>query len=174
MQDADSPMPDVDEPPNVGLALQGVREELARTNDLFRRRLLDDRDKRALYDELYRQLELSRAGLIREAIAPVARRVLLAVDRIGQQAGADDFLESVRMELLEIFLQYGLRDVECDGGFDPSQQEAIGQVYGGSSGEVAEIVKGGYWLGDILLRPAQVVLYDGSAASETDGTGLDY
>lgn len=153
--------------PETALAIAQLREELARTNDLFRRRLFDDRDKRALYDELYRQLEISRAGTTREAIAPVARRVLLAADRLSRHANGDEFLLSIQAELLEVFEQYGLRRVPSSGLFDPSQHESLGVVPGPVPGDVASEVRSGYWLGDVLLRPAQVMV-TAQAVSESD------
>ena len=157
-------LPDGDDP-SVGDAgelvtkLEELANEVTRLNDLFTRRLLDDRDKRSLYDELYRQLESSRAGIHREVIAPVLRQTLLAVDRIDERSEPD--------EILEIYRPYGLDEVDTVGTFDPSQHESVGvSTEEGPPGHVADVRRPGYWLGPLLLRPAQVLTFPEALSAE--------
>lgn len=147
--------------------VRALAEEVARLNDLFTRRLLDDRDKRSLYDELYRQLESARGGVHREAIVPVVRQTLLAVDRLDEHGDSDDFLLTLRTEILEIYRPYGLQEVETDGAFDPAKHESVGvSAEQGPAGHVALVRRPGYWLGPVLLRPAQVLTYPDAPAVE--------
>lgn len=153
-----------------------LAQEVAGLRDLFQRRLLEDQARQRMYDELYRQLEFARQGLVEEFVAPLAREILLVVDRIDALAGpsagqsgrgetggdADDAgnLGSVRAELLEILHRRGLREVDASGQeFDPRVHEAVARVPvepGDQVGRVVEVRRPGYALADRLLRPAQV------------------
>ncbi|MFD2081067.1 molecular chaperone GrpE [Actinopolymorpha cephalotaxi] len=150
-----------------------LAKEVAALRDLFQRRLLEDQARQRMYDELYRQLEFARQGLVEEFVAPLAREILLVVDRIDALTGqvardgnandaADDAgnLGSVRAELLEILHRRGLREVDATGQeFDPRVHEAVARVPvepGDQVGRVVEVRRPGYALADRLLRPAQV------------------
>ncbi|GAA2758122.1 nucleotide exchange factor GrpE [Actinopolymorpha rutila] len=145
-----------------------LAQEVAALRDLFQRRLLEDQARQRMYDELYRQLEFARQGLVDQFVAPLAREILLVVDRIdaltGQGAGGEDGdagdLGSVRAELLEILHRRGLREVDASGQeFDPRVHEAVARVPvepGDQVGRVVEVRRPGYALADKLLRPAQV------------------
>ncbi len=151
-----------------------LAQEVAALRDLFQRRLLEDQARQRMYDELYRQLEFARQGLVEEFVAPLAREILLVVDRIDALAGqstaaagggADDAgnLGSVRAELLEILHRRGLREVDASGQqFDPRVHEAVARVPvkpgdpDEQVGRVVEVRRPGYALADRLLRPAQV------------------
>jgi molecular chaperone GrpE len=156
-----------------------LAQEVAALRDLFQRRLLEDQARQRMYDELYRQLEFARQGLVDQFVAPLAREILLVVDRIdaltGQGAGGEaggksggepgteddaENLASVREELLEILHRRGLREVDARGQeFDPRVHEAVARVPvepGDQVGRVVEVRRPGYALADRLLRPAQV------------------
>ncbi|SDS83383.1 nucleotide exchange factor GrpE [Actinopolymorpha singaporensis] len=156
-----------------------LAQEVAALRDLFQRRLLEDQARQRMYDELYRQLEFARQGLVDQFVAPLAREILLVVDRIdaltgqrggggagpqsGEKSGADDDagnLGSVREELLEILHRRGLREVDAWGqDFDPRVHEAVARVpveAADQVGRVVEVRRPGYALADRLLRPAQV------------------
>ncbi|WP_020573664.1 nucleotide exchange factor GrpE [Actinopolymorpha alba] len=142
-----------------------LAEEVAQLRDLFQRRLLEDQSRQGMYDELYRQLRFAQQGLAEQFIAPMAREILLVVDRVDALAahlasGDTDVLESVRAELLEVLHRRGLREVDATGlDFDPRVHEAVARVPVTSPedvGRVVEVRRPGYALEDRLLRPAQV------------------
>lgn len=141
-----------------------LAQEVAALRDLFQRRLLEDQSRQRMYDELYRQLRFAQQGLAEQFVAPMAREILLVVDRIdaiaGQLAGESaEPLVSVREELLEVLNRRGLREVGADGEFDPRVHEAVARVpveRADQVGRVVEVRRPGYALEDRLLRPAQV------------------
>jgi molecular chaperone GrpE len=145
-----------------------LANEVAELRDLFQRRLLDDRSKQQLYDELYRQLQFAQKGLVDQFIAPLVRELLLVLDRIdalradSRSEQTDLLLESVRDELVEVLTRRGLRVVHADGErFDPSKHEAVGRIEvtdPDQVGQVIEVRRPGYVLEERLLRPAQVVV----------------
>lgn len=78
-----------------------------------------------------------------------------------QDPAAADGLEIIARQFNELLHKHGVRRVECVGlPFDPEEQEGLGYVESEQypEGCVAEEVNCGYKLGDILLRPAQVMV----------------
>lgn len=139
--------------------------EVARLREVVERRLLDDQSRQRLYDELYRQLKFAQHDLAEQFVAPMAREILLVVDRIDALAThvppeTVELLASVREELLEILIRRGLREVDAAGEeFDPRVHEAVRRVPVDSPaqvGRVVEVRRPGYALEGRLLRPAQV------------------
>jgi molecular chaperone GrpE len=148
-----------------GDPIQQLANEVAALRDLFQRRLLDDRAKQTMYDELYGQLKFAQQGLAEQFIAPMVRELLLVVDRLDGLAAAvpgesADLLESVRAELLEVLLRRGLRTVDAEGqAFDPRLHEAVERLPVTDDAQVGQVLavrRPGYQLEDRLLRPAQV------------------
>lgn len=142
-------------------SLDALAAEVAELRDLFRRRLLDDKDRRRLYDELYQQLQWAREGLEQQTLAPLLRELCLVIDRIDPET-AGELARSVRDELLEIVARRGVTPIEAAAEpFDPSRHEAVDTVPaapGAPPGQVAAIVRPGYRHGERVLRPAQVVV----------------
>lgn len=148
--------------------LATLSTEVAQLRDLFQRRLLEDRAKQRLYDELYSQLELAKSDLAAQFVTPLAREVLLVVDRVdaGARSATDsavgESLRSICHELLEIFRRRGLRAVEAVGtAFDPRVHEAVESVPVDAAedhGRVLDQRRTGYLLDSRLVRPAQVVV----------------
>lgn len=167
--------PDVMDRPADGAAtaadVRQVSEQVAELRERVERRVLEDQQRQRMYDELYRQLEFARKGLADEYLAPIARELLLVIDRLdvlgtaGQQPSADENgvgqeLLSVRAELAEVLARRGVREVDATGeSFDPRVHEAVGRrVDPERAGRVVEVRRPGYALGDRLIRPAQVVV----------------
>ncbi len=70
-------------------------------------------------------------------------------------------IEIMARQFNELLYKHGVRPIECLGEpFDPEEHEGIGYVAAGDCPEgcVAEEVCSGYKLGDILLKPAQVMV----------------
>jgi molecular chaperone GrpE len=70
-------------------------------------------------------------------------------------------IEIMARQFNELLYRHGVRPVECMGlPFDPEEQEGLGYMETEECPEgcVAEEVCSGYKLGDILLKPAQVMV----------------
>ncbi|GAA1638952.1 hypothetical protein GCM10009733_040120 [Nonomuraea maheshkhaliensis] len=144
--------------------LQTIQEDLAGLLDLFRRRLLTDRENREATAALSEQLGWMRQSMEGAALRPLLYDLVLLADRIESVDEADtDFAKSLHAELLAVLEKYGVAPVaRQDGPFDPEVQEVLSTVItedGGRHGEVARIVRNGYLLGDRVLRPQQVQVY---------------
>lgn len=139
--------------------LRRLGEEVAQLRDLFTRRLLEDKAKTRLYDELYSQLAEARGALARQAVIPLVTELLLVLDRL-QAAPADPFRDSVLAELTEVLLRQGVETVRAEGQFDAAIHDAVATVESTDLpvGVVASLQRHGYSLGPILLRPARVTV----------------
>jgi molecular chaperone GrpE len=108
----------------------------------------------------------------RFAQADVLRSLLDVADNferaLGSMAGDEATVDSVRegVELIHQRFQSVLRDrgvevIEALGAeFDPNCHEALGQIAseGTSAGTVVEVAQQGYRFGDLVLRPARVII----------------
>jgi len=138
-----------------------LKEEVAQLRDLFQRRLFEDKAKNRLYEELYEQLAIARAGLTEQLLAPLFRELLLVVDRVDRLTDCEgDVLRSVSDELLEIMERRGLRRVSARGTFDPAIHEAVRSdpATKQPAGTILDVVRPGYQLGAQMLRAERVVV----------------
>jgi molecular chaperone GrpE len=78
-----------------------------------------------------------------------------------QDPAAASGMEIMARQFQELLNKHGVRPVEClHKPFDPEEQEGIGYIETGQcpDGCVAEEICTGYKMGDILLKPAQVMV----------------
>lgn len=168
---SDTPASDTDATPSAPAdRLDYIADTVAQLYDLFRRRLLDDRQKARAFDELYVQLEQSRRIEEGVVLLGFAQEIALVLDRIERYEGTDgEFAASVHDELLGILRHHGIERVQVDDGFDARLHEAVDtiQVDGLSApvSTVASVRRHGYHYFGRLIRPAQVVVSCASNAS---------
>jgi molecular chaperone GrpE len=144
--------------------LAALAEQVGQLRDLFQRRLLEDKAKNRLYDELYAQLALARGGLTQQVITPLFRELLLVVDRVTSlNKHGDVVLESITEELLELLERRDVRRVPASGVFDPAVHEAVRAESRDDQppGTVLQVLRPGYLLGSQLLRAERVVVASG-------------
>ncbi|ONI71030.1 nucleotide exchange factor GrpE [Actinosynnema sp. ALI-1.44] len=149
-------------------ATSEIKRSLDELADLFRRRLLDDRDKRQVITDYAERLQRAEVGAFRQYLQPIAHALALVVDRLDQYDGADpEFAGSVRDELLDILHRHGVRLIPGDGQFNPLHHEAVGTHHDPQRPDrsVVSLLRRGYLHGEWVFRPAQVVVnvLDGTA-----------
>ena len=136
-----------------------VEQELAELRDLFQRRLLNDKLQKQMYDELCRQLDQAGDERARQILAPVLRQVILVLDRIESTPQCGD-VDSISNELEELLVRQGVSRMTCVGKpFTPSLHQAVRVAEVESAehdGVVVRELRGGYQLGDRVLRAAEV------------------
>lgn len=145
----------------VADAVDGLREEMAALGDQFRRRMLNDREGRRGLDELRTELDHTRKAAEGRLMQPLLYDLVLLLDRIDRHPGIDGgFADSVGAELLTVLEKYGMTRIPVAAGrFDPGHQEAVGTVPAPRpelAGDVAEVVRHGYRVGERVVRPQQV------------------
>lgn len=103
------------------------------------------------------------ASVIRELL-PVVDNLDRAVEAAGDAAAGDSFAEGVRLvhaDLHSVLDRIGLTQINPAGEqFDPNFHEAISQAPADETpaGTILEVVQKGFQLGEVVVRPARVVV----------------
>jgi molecular chaperone GrpE len=124
--------------------------------------------KRALRDQ-ERLVAHAHERLVKELL-PILddlERALEAAER-HEEAALVDGVKLVQKSLRKALEKEGLAEIETDGPFDPHVHEALmtQPAEGVEPGHVAHVVQRGYRIGEVVLRPARVVV---AAEEETPG-----
>jgi molecular chaperone GrpE len=70
--------------------------------------------------------------------------------------------------MVDLLAREGLVEVDTSGRFDPHTQEALlTQTSDEPEGTVIQVIQKGFKLGDLVLRPARVVVSSGPPARPT-------
>lgn len=104
------------------------------------------------------------ASVIRE-LMPVVDNLDRAVEASATTAAGDVFVDGIRLvhaDLHSVLTRIGLKVIEPAKGaeFDPNFHEAISQapLEGAATNSIVEVVQKGFSLGEIVVRPARVVV----------------
>ena len=128
---------------------------------LITRRLLEDKAKNSLIEEL-KQYLIYRQDLDKgEKFAPFMKQILQVVDRIESSEEQSDFLTSIAEELLQVLSLNGLQVVDNSGMIDPSMHEVVNTVavtHEQSENNIVEVLQKGYMLNNRVLRPSKVII----------------
>lgn len=153
------------------VTLEDVAAEVASLRDLLQRRLLEDRAKGRLYDELHEQVEFARRELGRIYLRPLYAELLLVIDRL-RQMDEEPQTASALEELEEVLRRRDVRRAPEPEWFDPAHHEAVQTEHSEStpSGAVVSVLRNGYLMGDEVLRPALVVVSSGPGRSMPSGS----
>ena len=128
---------------------------------LITRRLLEDKAKNSLIEEL-KQYLIYRQDLDKgEKFAPFMKQILQVIDRIESSEEKSDFLTSIAEELLQILSLNGLQVIDNSGTIDPSMHEVVNTVAvpdEQSENNIVEVLQKGYLLNNRVLRPSKVTI----------------
>jgi molecular chaperone GrpE len=157
----------------VGLAppadLQKRVEELERERDEY----LDNLKRVAADFENYRKRAArDQQSLVTRAHERLVKELLPVLDDLEralqaaeehEEAKLEEGVELVARSLRDALEREGLVEIETDGRFDPHVHEALlSQPSEEEEGAVIEVLQKGYRLGDRVLRPARVVVSQGT------------
>jgi len=82
-----------------------------------------------------------------------------------------DGIRLIHRKFQAVLEMTGVQEIEADGEtFDPSQHEAVSQGPG-EENKIIAVVQKGYRLGDRVIRPAMVVVGDGSTKDTKEHEG---
>ena len=128
---------------------------------LITRRLLEDKAKNSLIEEL-KQYLIYRQDLDKgEKFAPFMKQILQVIDRIESSEEKSDLLISIAEELLQILSMNGLQVIDNSGMIDPSMHEVVNTVAvtdEQSENKIVEVLQKGYLLNNRVLRPSKVII----------------
>ena len=86
-----------------------------------------------------------------------------------EEAKLEEGVALVHRALEDLLKRQGLQEIETEGAFDPHKHEALlAQPSEAAEGSVIQVTQKGYRLGDLVLRPARVIVSAGQA-EETIG-----
>ena len=154
-------------------AAPGAEELLARLQDAEREheKVMDDlRRVAADFDNYRKRVAREQAQLYARAGERLAAKLLPVLDDLERALDAAEHheeakvLEGVRMTkdaLAGVLGSEGVEEIEADGSpFDPHVHEALlaQPVEGVEPGHVIQVIQRGYRMGDVVLRPARVVV----------------
>ena len=88
----------------------------------------------------------------------IERALAAAADH--EEAKVIEGVEMTKSALAAALASEGLVEIEAEGAFDPHVHEALlaQPVEGVESGSIVQVVQRGYRLGDVVLRPARVIV----------------
>ena len=150
-------------------------ELLARVQDAERERdeVLDNlRRVAADFDNYRKRVAREQAQLYTRAGERVVAKLLPVLDDLVRALEAAEHheeakvLEGVRMTkdaLAGVLASEGVEEIPTDGAFDPHIHEALmtQPAEGVEPGHIAHVIQRGYRLGDVVLRPARVIVAEG-------------
>jgi molecular chaperone GrpE len=155
--------------------LQQRLEELERERD---ERLADLQRVAADFENYRKRVARDQASLAARAHERLVKELLPVLDdleralqaaeegegsRAGQAPPLQEGFELVARGLREALRREGLEEIETNGRFDPHVHEALlSQPSDQEEGSVIEVLQKGYRLGDRVLRPARVVVSQGT------------
>ena len=155
-------------------------EAVESLTDLFRRRLLDDKDKRRAFDVLYEQVEHSKSQVDGTLLRPLAMDCIRVIDRLDRYNGDEpEFVESLREELFESLSRISIMPIKAtlNRMFDPETQE-VSEIRECSpdeqDGTIIGLVRRGYTHDDRVIRPTLVVITGPPPLPEPDLEDTDF
>jgi molecular chaperone GrpE len=152
----EAPEADVDEAVDV--------ESIARERDEY----LDALQRlKAEFDNYRKRVARDQQELAARAHERLVRELVPVLDdlerALAHEGNLEDGIRLIHRQLDEALTKEGLVEVETTGMFDPHTQEALlAQPSDEAEGTVIEVLQKGYLLGDRVLRPARVVISQGS------------
>jgi molecular chaperone GrpE len=139
-------------------------ESIARERDEY----LDALQRlKAEFDNYRKRVARNKRDLSARAHERLVRELVPVLDdlerALAHEGNLEDGIRLIHRQLDEALTKEGLVEVETTGMFDPHTQEALlAQPSDEAEGTVIEVLQKGYLLGDRVLRPARVVISQGS------------
>ncbi len=169
--DAEGAVPEaVEEPVEEADPVAALEAEVQKFKDESLRRAAEmDNYRKRMAKELEESRKFSNQRLLMELL-PVLDNFGMGMQMAEKEQGSMLYqgMAMVQGQLSEFFSSQGVKPVEVEAGsdFDPNFHEAVSQEVSEDveEGKVLRVIRGGYFIGDRLLRPANVTV--AKAASE--------
>lgn len=138
-----------------------IFEELEMLRDLFARRLLADKVKKSLIDNLTQSNEYLIKVVEEKSTLEMANELILICDRIYNKHSPDTFTESILDELLEVLARRGIYQITQLGTFDPKIHNVVSTLEADDkfpTNVIVTVVRHGYIKNEKVVRPADVTV----------------
>jgi molecular chaperone GrpE len=126
---------------------------------------------KAEFDNYRKRVARDQGDLVARTAERLVRQLLPVLDDLEralefaaahEEAQLEDGVRLVHRSLADALAKEGLAEIPTDGRFDPHTQEALlSQPSEAEEGTVIQVLQKGYTLGDLVLRPARVVVSSG-------------
>lgn len=159
--------------------LEGLEARLVEA-ETKRDEYLDDlRRIAADFDNFRKRVAREQESIVSRASERLLRELLPVLDDLEraleaaaehEEAKLEEGVRLVERRLREVLTGAGLSEIPTDGRFDPHVHEALlAQPAEADEGTIIQVLQKGYELGDHVIRPARVVVSDGSGAGAPGG-----
>lgn len=150
-------------------AKQEEKDEQSEQKERFLRLAADfDNYKKRMAKELAASEEKGRAEAI-SRLLPTLDEFELALASLKPDSADAKGIRLVYSNLLKSLKDMGLHEMPVDGKPDPYRHETIMmQESDKPEGTILEVVRKGYMLNSIMLRPASIIISKGAAKKEGD------
>lgn len=158
--------------------LGSVDQELALTKDKLVRLQADMENYRKRVDRTMSEIVRSRRADVLRAMLPVIDNLDRAIESVDPEtADAAGVIEGVRLtrkQMADVLKGQGVEAIEAGGDFNPTYHEVVATVADSdrNDGEIVDVVRTGYLLDDLVLRPSMVRVTKNPADNEAGG-GLE-
>lgn len=152
--------------------LARVSERLDDLTDLFKRRLLDDRAKQAMIEDLQTRLTRADKAASATALKPLVDALSLVIHRLQSSEPSAELLTSIGNELEDVLeAVLGVVVITANPGdpVDRLRHEVISASGGGAELRVGVFVRSGYEKDGVVLRPAKVTAVRVPTEGAADG-----
>lgn len=140
-----------------------IVDKVENIESLITRRLLEDKEKNSLIEELKKHL-IYRQELDKGAkFAPLMVEILKVMDRLKSDdiVPSVEFINSVYEELLQVLSLNGLEAIDNSGLLNPSIHEVVSVVPTNDKTDdnrIIAVLEEGYLLNNRVLRPSKVII----------------
>ncbi len=140
-----------------------AKEQAELKDRLLRMAAEFDNYKKRVAKDIDNSKEMGRADVISKLL-PTVDEFELAIGSFDKKDEHLKGIELIYSNLMSTLRGFGLREVEVDGKFDPYRHEImLVQQSDKEDGTIINVVRKGYMLNAVMLRPASVIV----AKSET-------
>ena len=140
-----------------------IVDKVENIESLITRRLLEDKEKNSLIEELKKHL-IYRQELDKGAkFGPLMIEILKVMDRLKSDdiTPSVEFITSVYEELLQVLSLNGLETIDNSGILNPSIHEVVSVVPthdNRDDNQIVAVLEEGYLLNNRVLRPSKVII----------------
>ena len=139
-----------------------VEQELVAVRDKLVRLQADMENYRKRVDRTMNEIVRSRRADVLRAMLPVIDNLDRAIESVDPEtADAAGVIEGVRLtrkQMADILKGQGVEPIEAGGDFNPNYHEVVATVADSdrNDGEIVDVVRTGYLLEGLVLRPSMV------------------
>jgi len=157
------------------ITLATLSERLDGLSDLFKRRLLDDRAKQVVIEDLQARLTSAERAISAATLRPLVDGLSLVIDRLVGADPTADLRDSLIDELEDVIESLGVRRIGADTGdpVDRLRHEVTSASGDGSELRVGHLVRTGYEKDGVVLRPAKITAVWATASEPANGPSGD-